>query len=101
MQCTHDDGGVHGLGEGISEETQQVCPLKYASVVGVQLDVHDFLVMGACDGDCGGDPYFDLCFDGGQHCICLGVSQADDKVGELRECVFAEMRDDVGSVRCG
>jgi hypothetical protein len=62
------------VGEGISEEAQ-VCPPKYASIVGVQLDVHNFLVMGARNGDCGGEPYFDRCFDGGQHCISLGVTK--------------------------
>ncbi len=80
MQCGHGDGGVHGLGERALEEAQ-VCPPKYASVMGVQLDVYNLLVMGACDGDCGGESYFDRCVDGGQHRICLGVSQGDAKAG--------------------
>ena len=100
MHCKYGDGGVHGLGEEILEEAQ-VCPPTYASIGGVYLDVHNLLVAGTRNGDCGGDPYFDRCFDGGQHCICLGVSQGDDKVGELRGGVFAEVGDDVGSVGCG
>jgi hypothetical protein len=70
------------LGEGILEEAQ-VGPAKYASVVWVQLDMHNLLVMGARYGDCGGEPYFDMCFDGGNQRICLGVGQGDDKAGEL------------------
>ncbi len=62
------DGGVHGLGEGILEEAQ-ICPPKYASVVGVELGVYNVLVMGARNGDCCGKPYFDRCFDGDQHCV--------------------------------
>ena len=80
MHYRHGDGGVHGLGEGILEEAQ-VSPPKYAFVVGVQLDVYNFWVMGTCDGDCGGEPYFDRYVDGGQHRICLGVSQGDDEAG--------------------
>ncbi len=57
----------------------QVCPSKYASIVGVQLHVNNVLMVGACNGDCGGEPYFDRCVDGGQHRICLGVSQGDNK----------------------
>ncbi len=82
MHCRDGNCRVNGLGEGISKKTQ-VCPSKYAYVVGVKLDVYNMLVMGARNGDCGGEPYFDRCFDGGQHCICLGMSQGDDKVGEL------------------
>ena len=44
MHCGHGDGGVHGSGEGVLEEAQ-VCPPKYASVVGVKLDVDNLLVM--------------------------------------------------------
>ena len=78
MDCRHGDGGVHGLGEGVLEEAQ-VCPPKYASVVGVQFYVNNLLMVGACNGDCGGEPYFDRCVDGGQHRICLGVSQGDNE----------------------
>ena len=82
MHCRYDDGGIHGLGEGISEEAQ-VCPPKYASVVGVLLDVNNLLVVGTRNGDCGGEPYFHRCFDGGQHCICVGLSQRYDKDGNV------------------
>ena len=78
MDYRHGDGGVHGLGEGVLEEGQ-VCPSKYASIVGVQLKVNKLLMVGACDGDCGGESYFDRCVDSGQHRICLGVSQGDNK----------------------
>ncbi len=100
MHCRHGDGGVHGLCEGILKEAQ-VCPPNYASIVGVQLDVYNLLVLGARNCDCGGEPYFDRCFNVGQHCICLGESQGDDKVGELCGGIFAEVGDDVGSVGCG
>ena len=99
MHCRDGDCRVHGFGEGILEEAQ-VCPPKYASVVGVQLDVYTLLVMGARNGDCGGEPYFDRCFDDGQHCVYLGVSQGDDKDGHMRGGVLAEMGDDVGSAGC-
>ena len=82
MHCRDGDCGVHGLGEGVLEEAQ-VCPLEYASVVWVELDVNDLLVMGSSDTDCGGEPYVDWCLDGGQHWVCLRVSQGDDKIDEL------------------
>ena len=53
MHCGHGDGGVHGLGEGILEQAQ-VCSSKYASVVGVELDVNNLLVVRSRYGDCGG-----------------------------------------------
>ena len=71
MDCRHGDGGVHGLGEGVLEEGQ-VCPSEDAYVGGVHLYVNNLLMVGACDGDCGGEPDFDGCVDSGQHCICLG-----------------------------
>jgi hypothetical protein len=82
MHCRHGDVGLHGLGEGVLEEAP-VCPTKDASIVGVQLDMYNLLVMGARNGDCGGESYFDRCFNGGQHCICLMLSHGDDEVGEL------------------
>ena len=45
--------------------------------------MNDLLVVGSLNGDCGGESHFDLCVDGGHHCVCLGVSQGDDKVNEL------------------
>jgi len=63
MYYGHGDGGVRGLGEGALEHAQ-VCPSKYAYVVWGQLDVNNLLVVGACDGDCGWEPNFDLCVDG-------------------------------------
>ena len=72
MDGRHGHDGVHGLGEGVLEEGQ-VCPSKYASIVGVQLYVNNLWMVGACDGDCGGESYFVGCGDSGQHCICLGV----------------------------
>ncbi len=84
MHCGHGDGGVHGLGEGVLE-VAKVCPPKYTSIVGGRLDVHNLLAMGACDGDCGGEPYFDRCVDGGKHRICLGMSQGDDKLVSCEE----------------
>ena len=78
MGCRHGDGGVHGLGEEDLEEGQ-VCPSKYAFVVGVQLYVNNLFMVGACDGDSGGQQYFDRCVDSGQHRICLGVSQGDNE----------------------
>ncbi len=43
------------------------------------------LELGSGDRDGGGDPNFDRCVNGGQHCVCLGVSQGGDEVGELGE----------------
>ena len=80
MHCGHDDGGVHGLGEGVLEQAQ-VCPSKYAYVEWVQLDVYNLLVVGACDVDCGWEPNFDLCVDGSHHRICLGVGQGENEAG--------------------
>ena len=88
MDGRHGHGGVHGLGEGVLEEGQ-VCPSKYAFVVGVQLYVGNLLVLGACDGDCGGESYFDGCVSRGQHCISLGIGYRDDEAGLLCRCVFA------------
>ncbi len=88
MNCRHNDVGVHGLSEGGLEEAQ-IGPPEYASIVRVELDVDNFLVVGARYGDCSGEPDFDWCVDGGEHCVCLGVSQGDDKAGELRGGVFA------------
>ena len=78
MDCGHDDGGVRGFAEGVLEEAH-VCASKYAYVVGVQLYVNNLLMAGACNGDCGGEPYFDGCVDVSQHRICLGVSQGDNE----------------------
>jgi len=58
-------------------------PSQVCFCCGAQLDVYNLLVMGARNGDCGGEPYFDRCVDGGQHRICLGVSQGDDEAGGL------------------
>ena len=55
------------------------------------MDVDNLLMMGSCDCDGGGDPNFNGRVDGGQHCICLWVGQGNDKVGELRGVVFANM----------
>ncbi len=82
MHFRHGDVGAHGLGEGVLEKAQ-VCPTKVDSIVGVQLDVYNLLVVGARNGDCGGESYLDRCFNGGKHCICLGVSQRYYEVGEL------------------
>ena len=82
MHCRYGECGVHGLGEGIFEEAQVYHP-KYAYVVRVKLDMDNLLVVGSRNGDGGGEPYFDRCIDGGHHCVCLGVSQGDDKVGKL------------------
>ena len=78
MDCRHGDGGVHGLGEGVLEEGQ-ICPSKNAFVVGVHLYVDNLLIVGACDGDCGGESYFDRCVGSGQHRICLGMNQGDNE----------------------
>ncbi len=72
MDGRHGHGGVHGLGEGVLEEGQ-VCSSEDTSVVGVYLYVGNLLVVGACDGDSGGEPDVDRCVNSGQHCICLGV----------------------------
>ena len=58
-------------------------PSQYASVVGVELDVKKVLVVGAYNDDCGGESYFDLCVNGGQHCISMGAGQGDDEACEL------------------
>ena len=49
-----------------------------------------------CDGD--GDSNFNRCVNGGQHCVCFGVSQGNDKVGELGGVVLADVRDYACSV---
>ena len=63
--------------------------------------MNDLLVVGSRNGDVGGEPYLDRCVDVGQHYVCLGMSQGDDKVGELRGGVLVEVGDDVCSVMCG
>ena len=60
--------------------------------------MYDLLVLGSFDSDGGGDPNSDRCIDGGQHCICLGVSRRDDEVGELGGVILADVRDYVCSV---
>jgi len=79
-------------------EEAQIHPSHYASVVGVQLDVDNLLMMGSGDCDGGGDPNFNGCVKGDQHCICLRVSQGNDKVGELGGVILANMGDYVCSV---
>ena len=64
------------------------------------MDVDDLLVLGSGDRDIGGDPNFDRCVNGGQHSVCLRVSQGDDEVGELGRVIFAGMGDYVCSVWC-
>ncbi len=66
-----------------------------------QLDVDDLLVLGSCDRDGGGNPNFNRCVDGGQHCVFLGVGHGDDEVYELGGVILADMRDYVHSVWCG
>ena len=58
-------------------------------------------MVGSSDCDGGGDPNFNRWVNGGQHCVCLGVSQGDDKVGELGGVVLADVGDYVCSVGCG
>ena len=58
-------------------------------------------MVGSNDCDCGGDPYFTRRVNGGQHCVCLGVSPEDDKVGELGGVVLADVGDYVCFVGCG
>ncbi len=58
----------------------------------------DLLVLGFGDRDGGGDPNFDRCVNGDQHCVCLRVSQGDDEVGELGGVILADMGDYVCSV---
>ncbi len=82
MNGGHRGVGVHGLREGVLEEVQ-VGPPKYASVVGVELDVDNLLVVGARYGDCSREPNFNWCVNGSKHCVCLGMCQRDDKAGEL------------------
>ncbi len=55
------------------------------------LDGDDLLVVGAGDGDSGGE--FEIYRDvhSGYHCVCVGVCHGDDKVGELRGCIFTEV----------
>ena len=64
----------------------------------VELYIYDLLVLGPGDCDVGGDSNFDRCINGGQHCVCLGISQGDDKVGELGGVILADVRDYVCSV---
>jgi hypothetical protein len=51
--------------------------------VGVKLNVSNLLMVGARNGDCGGEPDFDLGINGGQHCIGLWAGQGNDEVCEL------------------
>ena len=76
-----------------------VCPTKDASVVEVELYVDILLVVKANDGDSGGESDFYRGVPGGYHGVCVGVCHGDDKVGELRRCIFAEVRYNVGSIR--
>ena len=85
---------------GVLEEAR-VRPPKYASIVRVERDVDNLLMVGSRDYDGDGDPYFNRCVSGGHHCLCLGVSQEDDKVGELGGVVRADVGDYVCSVGCG
>ena len=74
--------GVHGLGEGGLEQAR-ICPSKYASIVRVELDMDDLLMVGACNGNSGGEPYFNRCVDGSKHDECFGVCQRDDEANQL------------------
>ena len=65
------------------------------------MDVDNSLMVGSSESDGGGDPNFNRCVNGGQHCVCFGVSQGNDKVGELGGVVLADVGDYVCSVRCG
>ena len=53
MDCRYGDVWVYSLGERVLKEFQVGSP-EYASVVWVDLNVHDLLMMEACYGDCGG-----------------------------------------------
>ncbi len=82
-------------------EEAQVCTSYYASSLRVRLYVNKLLMAGSSDCDGGGDSNFNRCVNGGRHCVCLGVSQGDDQVSELRGVVLAYVRDYVCSVGCG
>ncbi len=85
---------------GVLEEAQ-VCTSYYAFVVRVQMYVDNLLMVGSSDCDGGWDSNFNRCVNGGQHCVCLGVCQENDKVSKLGGVVLADMRDYVCSVGCG
>ena len=57
--CTQRDGdcGVHGMSEGILEEVC-ICPVKDASIVGIEWEFDDLLVVRAGNGDSGGESDF-------------------------------------------
>jgi len=69
--------------------------------VRVQLDVDNLLMVRSNNCDGGGDPDFNRCVNGGHHCVCLGVSQGDNKASELGGVVLADLGDYVCSVGRG
>ena len=86
------------MGKGVLKETC-VCPAKDVSVVGVELYVDNLLVVGAINGDSGGEFEFDWGVRGGYHSVCVRVLHEDDEVGELCGYVLTKMGCDVGAIR--
>jgi hypothetical protein len=70
------------LGEGFLEKVC-ICHAKDTAVVGVELYVHDLLVLGAGYGDSGGESDFSWGVHDGNHGVGVGISHRNDKVGAL------------------
>jgi len=64
VNCREKDNRIHILDDRVLED-ERVCPTMYASVVRVQLDVDNLLVVGSRNGDGGRELDFDRCVDGG------------------------------------
>jgi len=76
------------LGEVVLKEAC-VCPAENALVVGVELCVDDLLVVGASNGDGGGEFDFDWGVHGGYHGVCVGFFM---EMTKLVSCVDVFLR---------
>ena len=76
------DCRVNVLGEKVLEEAC-VCPAQDIAVVGVEMYVHDVLVMGANYSDSGGKTDLYRGVHGGYHGVCVGAGYRYDEFGEL------------------
>ena len=66
-------------------------PRTNASVVGDELYVNNLLVVGAINGDGGGEFDFDWGVHGCYHGVCVRISHGDDEVGKSCVCVLTKM----------
>ena len=74
--------GIHVLGEGVLEEAS-ICPAHDAAVMRVEFYMYDLLMVGASNGNTGGESDFPRGVHGVYHGVCVGIRQRNDKVGEL------------------